>query len=64
MKVVEEPGEVAVGTRTDKLPGETSISPAPHKNIKYVRLYEITTPYFEEREEEHKPLLMVRHNQE
>lgn len=36
-KGVEGPGETAVGTRTDKVPGETRTSPAPHKNIKYVR---------------------------
>lgn len=64
MKDVEEPGEMAVETRTDKLCGETRISPALHKNIKYFRLYKITSPYFEERDEEHKSLLMFRDNQE
>lgn len=63
MKVVEERGEMAVGARTDEVPGEIRMGPAPHKNIKHVRLYEITTPYFGERNEEHEPLLMVRDNQ-
>lgn len=31
MKVVEEPREMVVGTRTDNLPGETRIGPAPQK---------------------------------
>jgi len=36
-KGIEESGEVAVGTRSGKVPGETRTRPAPHKNIKYVR---------------------------
>lgn len=62
VKAVAEPGETAIGTKADKMPGETRISPAPHKIIIYVRLYEITTPFFEGEDEEHEPLLIVLDN--